>query len=120
MTPEFLDYLEDILDAMEKAEIILQDVSYQKFEDDFVINFATVRALEIIGEATKRLPLDFRNQYPAVPWKDMAGMRDRIIHGYDNVNLQVVWDAVKYEIPRVKPLIQQILTDYDKNSEENL
>lgn len=84
MSLEFLDYLEDILDAMEKAEFILQDVSYQEFEDDFVINFATVRALEIIGEATKRLPLNFRDQY---------------------------------EIPRVKPLIQQILDDYEADEE---
>ena len=46
---------------------------------------------EIVGEATKRLPADFREQYPDIPWKKMAGMRDRIIHGYDNVNLDVVW-----------------------------
>jgi uncharacterized protein with HEPN domain len=53
---EFLDFVEDILDAMEKAEILLEDVPYDRFEEDFRINFAVVRALEIIGEATKRLP----------------------------------------------------------------
>jgi uncharacterized protein with HEPN domain len=117
MTPEFLDYVEDILDAMDKAETILQDVDYETFEEDFIINFAVVRALEIVGEATKRLPMSFREQHPEVPWKSMAGMRDRIIHGYDKVNLQVVWDAVKYEIPRVKPLIQRVLTQYDQDPE---
>lgn len=113
MSNEFLDYLEDILDAMDKAEILLAEVSYEQFEADFRINFALVRALEIIGEAAKRLPMDFRHQYPAIPWKGMAGMRDRIIHGYDNVDLQIVWDVVKRDIPGIKPQIQQILKDYE-------
>lgn len=111
MSYECLDYIEDILDAMEKAEIIVGETDYEKFSDDFRINFAVVRALEIIGEATKRLSVDIREQYPEIPWKDMAGMRDRIIHGYDNVDLQIVWDTVTKEIPRIKPLVQNILKD---------
>lgn len=113
MSHEFLDYVEDILEAMDKAEILLEDVTYEQFQEDFRINFAVVRALEIVGEATKRLPLSLRDQYPDIPWKRMAGMRDRIIHGYDTVDLEVVWDAVKLEIPQVKPLLQQILADYE-------
>lgn len=101
MGNEFLDYVEDILDAMEKAETMLGAVEFQEFVDDFRINFVVVRALEIIGEATKRLPLSLREQYPDIPWKQMAGMRDRIIHGYDAIDYQVVWDAVKQEIPPV-------------------
>ncbi|MGE0086931.1 MAG: DUF86 domain-containing protein [Desulfococcaceae bacterium] len=111
MNREYLDYVEDILDAMEKAEIIVRETSHEKFLQDFRINFAVVRALEIIGEATKRLSADIREQYPEIPWKDMAGMRDRIIHGYDNVDLEIVWDTVKKEIPKIKPLIQNILND---------
>ncbi|GAB4444107.1 MAG: DUF86 domain-containing protein [Anaerolineae bacterium] len=99
---------------MAKAEILLESVTYEQFEQDFRINFAVVRALEIIGEATKRLPLSLRDQYPDIPWKRMAGMRDRIIHGYDTVDLEVVWDTVKLEIPQLKPLLQQILADYEK------
>ena len=113
MSFEFLDYVEDILDAMGKAEILLEDVTFDQFEADFRINFAVVRALEIVGEATKRLPMDLRQKYPKIPWKGMAGMRDRIIHGYDNVDLEVVWDVVKQDIPRIKPQIQQILADYE-------
>ena len=113
MSFEFLDYVEDILDAMDKAEILLEDETYDQFEADFRINFAVVRALEIVGEATKRLPMDLRQQYPEIPWKGMAGMRDRIIHGYDNVDLEIVWDVVKQDIPQIKPQIQQILTDYE-------
>jgi uncharacterized protein with HEPN domain len=113
MSNEFLDYVEDIADAMEKSEILLKGVTYDQFESDFRINFAVVRALEIVGEATKRLPMTLRDQYPNIPWKQMAGMRDRIIHGYDTVDLEIVWDVVKQDIPQIKPQIQQILRDYE-------
>lgn len=113
MSREFLDYVEDILDAMNKDETLLMEVSYSQFETDFRINFAIVRALEIIGEAVKRLPEDLYKKYPDIPWKGMAGMRDRIIHGYDDVDLQIVWDVVKSDIPQIKPQIAQILIDYE-------
>jgi len=114
MKTEFLDSVEDILDAMDKAEILLQDVTYEQFAGDFRIHFAAVRALEIVGEATKRLPSSLRNRYPTIPWKEMAGMRDRIIHGYDTVDLQIVWNTVKHDIPHIRPLVQKILADYEK------
>lgn len=97
---------------MDKAEILLGGVSFEDFAADFRINYAVVRALEIIGEATKRLPDELRSAYPVIPWKGMAGMRDRIIHGYDNVDMQIVWDVVKQDIPRYKPVFQQIIRDH--------
>jgi uncharacterized protein with HEPN domain len=68
MSREFLDFVEDILDGMNKAEILLEGVSYSQFKTDFRINFAVVRALEIIGEAAKRLPEDLRQSYPDIPF----------------------------------------------------
>ena len=112
MSEEFLDFVEDILDAMDKVELLLEGVSYEKFEADFRINFAVIRALEIIGEASKRLPDTLRVRYSEIPWKGMAGMRDRIIHGYDNVDYQIVWDVVKKDFPMIKPLVQKVLSDY--------
>ncbi len=112
MTLEFLDYVEDILDAMGKAEILLQDVAYDEFAEDFRINFAVVRALEIVGEATKRLPMSLREEYPGIPWRGMAGLRDRIVHGYDTVDMEILWAVVKNEIPRIRPQLQQILSDH--------
>ncbi len=117
MSNEFLDYVEDILDGMEKAELLISDVNFEDFEADFRINYAVVRALEIVGEATKRLPDFIREQYPDVPWKDMAGMRDRIVHGYDMVDLHIVWDTVMNRIPAIKPIIQQILRDYESQQD---
>ena len=113
MSLEFLDYVEDILDAMEKAEAMLTGVDFETFGEDYQLNFAVVRALEIVGEATKRLPETIREQYHEIPWRDMAGMRDRIIHGYDTVNLRIVWETVKNCLPELKPKIRQILVDYE-------
>lgn len=119
MSREFMDFVDDILNGMNKAEILLEAVSYSQFETDFRINFAVVRALEIIGEAVKRLPEDLCLRYPDIPWRGMAGMRDRIIHGYDNVDLQIVWDVVKRDIPQIKPKIAKILIDYEgENSKD--
>ncbi len=112
MSNEFLDYIDDILDAMQKAEILVKNVTFEEFQADFRIHFALVRALEIIGEAAKRLPKSVREQYPDIPWKGMAGMRDRIIHGYDDVDLAIVWNVVQNDIPRIKPLLLKILSDY--------
>lgn len=112
----FLDYIEDILDAMQKAEILLTDISYDQLKNDFRVHFAVTRALEIVGEATKRLPMSLRLQYSKIPWKAMAGMRDRITHGYDEIDYEIVWDTVKKEIPRIKPLIEQILQDYQDSN----
>jgi uncharacterized protein with HEPN domain len=115
MSLEFLDFVEDIIDAMDKAEAMLSSADFETFEEDYQLNFAVVRALEIVGEATKRLPESLRQQYPDIPWREMAGMRDRIIHGYDAVNLRIVWETVKKRIPEIKPKIQQILADFEDN-----
>ena len=111
MSYEFLDYVEDILDAMDKAETLLAGVTYDQFEADFRVNFAVIRALEIVGEAARRIPDDVRLRYTEVPWRGMAGMSDRIIHGCDIVDLQVVWDVVWHDIPKVRPHLRRILQD---------
>lgn len=104
-------YIDDILDAMEKAKAFAAGMSYAQFEDDVRTIYAVIRPLEIIGEAVKRLPAEFREQYPLIPWKDMAGMRDKIIHGYDMIDLRIVWKTVKEDIPRIRPLLRQILQE---------
>lgn len=71
-----------------------------------------MRSLEVIGEAAKNVPEETRSKYPSVPWREMAGMRDKVIHFYFGVNREAVWIAVQDRIPGVKPLIEQILKDF--------
>ncbi|NKQ38238.1 MAG: DUF86 domain-containing protein [Methanosarcinales archaeon] len=67
-----------------------------------------------MGEATKNIPDDIRSKYPSIPWRDIAGMRDKIIHGYFIVDFEEVWLAVKEDIPKLKPLIRKVLEDLEK------
>jgi uncharacterized protein with HEPN domain len=104
-------YLRDILDAMEAAESFVEDVTFDELESDQRTQFALQRAFEIIGEATKQLDDELRSEYSGVPWRDMAGMRDKLIHGYFAVELEIVWETVHKDFSRVKPKIQRVLTE---------
>lgn len=106
---DFLDYLNDILDAVEKIERFTAGMNFNQFAHDEKTVFAVVRALEIVGEATKNIPLSVRRRYVKVPWKKMAGMRDKVIHEYFGVDLKVVWKTVRQDAPDLKPLIARVI-----------
>lgn len=119
MKREYGDYLEDIIVSMDKVKKFTENISYQNFIRDEKTIFAVVRALEIIGEGVKNIPEVLRNKYPEIPWKDMAGMRDKLIHEYFGVKLDIVWNTVKSEIPDLKPKFQKILRDLEGNKADN-
>ena len=105
----YLDYLEDIEEAMVSACRFVEGMDYASFAADARTNFAVVRALEIMGEATKSVPVDIQKRFPDIPWQDMARMRDKIIHAYFDVRLEVVWDTVRVDIPGALPGLRSCL-----------
>lgn len=113
MKREIGDYIEDIINTIDKAMNFIKDISYEEFTQDDKTVFAVVRALEIIGEATKNVPDEIRKKYSEVPWKDIAGMRDKVIHEYFGVKLMIVWKTVKERIPSLKPIFERILKELE-------
>jgi uncharacterized protein with HEPN domain len=95
----WLDYLGDIKHAVGLILEFSARMSFADFEKDDKTQFAVIRCFEIIGEATKRLPDDLLQSEPHIPWKVMAGMRDRLIKGYDSINIPLIWRTIQNDIP---------------------
>ena len=109
-------YLKDIFEAMEAVQTFVEGIDFDALVADDKTASAVVRKLEIVGEAAKNVPETIRQKYPQVPWRAMAGMRDRIIHAYFAVDYVVVWNTLKVDIPQLQPIIRQILEDMEKES----
>jgi uncharacterized protein with HEPN domain len=103
------DLLNDIREAVRRIRVYTDATTYERFLGDIKTQDAVVRNLEIIGEATKNLSAQLRGKYPDVPWKGMAGVRDRLIHHYFGVNLDIVWDIVTGELPVLESRVEEIL-----------
>jgi uncharacterized protein with HEPN domain len=102
-------YLQDILAAIEAIEGFVEGMDLETFRADDKTASAVIRKFEIIGEATKQIPDEVRKNYPGVPWKEMAGMRDKLIHFYFGIDYHLVWRAIKERLPQVKSEIQRVL-----------
>jgi uncharacterized protein with HEPN domain len=103
---------------MNKAAKFVEGMSYEEFVQDEKAVFAVIRAIEIIGEAVKNIPDDVRKAYPEVPWKGMAGMRNKVIHEYFGVDLKVVWETIQERIPEVKLSFEKMLKDLQKDIQD--
>lgn len=104
-------YLKDILSAIDSIEEFVVGLELDTFQADDKTSSAVIRKLEIIGEATKQIPDEIRQQNPHLPWKEMAGMRDKLIHFYFGVDNRLVWRTIQERLPQIKPDLQKILND---------
>lgn len=103
------DYLRHILVEADYLIAASAGLSYEAFASDETRRRAFVRALEIIGEASKKVPDAFRAEHPDIEWRAMAGMRDRLIHDYFGVDFELVWEVVQHHIPELRRQVAAIL-----------
>jgi len=109
-------YLKHILDAISDVDKFTENIPKERFYENKEKQYAVLRALEIIGEATKNLSRESKERHPQIPWKDIAGMRDKLIHEYFGVNLDLVWETIKNKLPELKKQISEILAEINIRS----
>ncbi len=109
MSKEPVEFVKHIADECSYLLSVSKDLSKDEFLDDETLKRVVVWSLEIIGEATKKIPADFKVKWNSVQWKNMAGMRDRLIHDYIGVNYSIVWDVFKNKIPELTIQIEEVL-----------
>ncbi len=102
-------YLRHILDAISRIESYVEGLDFVAFADDPLRQDGVVRQLGIVGEAVKRLSTELRKVNPQVPWRDITGMRDRLIHDYIGVNVESVWKTVQVDLPELQRAVSSIL-----------
>ena len=104
-----IEWLSDIKEAIRRISLYIEKMSYEEFLEDIKTQDAIVRNLEIIGESAKNISGDFEKKYRQLPWKDLAKVRDKLIHHYFGVNYDIVWEIAKEEIPKIILQVEEIL-----------
>lgn len=108
-------YLRHILDAIDLIDGYLQGVDESKFMATSLLQDGAIRQLEIIGEAVRHVSKELRKQYPAIPWEDIAGMRDKLIHDYFGVDLEKVWVTVREDLPALRQQTAEVMNSLSRN-----
>lgn len=114
MTRSFIDSLNDIVTAIDDARSFTESLDLDDFQASKEKQYAVIRALEIIGEAAAQVPAEIRTAYPNVPWREIVGMRNVVIHNYFGVDEAVVWRTVQEDLPPLKKSIKRILKDISR------
>ncbi len=109
-------YFKDILLAIDTVQEFIKGMDKEEFKNDLKTKQSIYFNLEIIGEAIKKIPKEFKDNYQDIPWKKIAGMRDRIIHFYWGIDDNMIWDAITINLPEIRPKIQEILLKLEKDA----
>ncbi len=107
-------YLLHIIDSIAKVKSYIKAIDEKEFNSNTLVQDAVIRQIEIIGEATRHLSNEFRNQYPDVPWEDITGMRNKLIHDYFGVDIEKVWLTAKEDLPPLNKSVKKILSELNK------
>jgi uncharacterized protein with HEPN domain len=113
MKRDYKLYLSDIINCINKIDEFVGKMSYNELVTDDKTCSAIIRKLDIIGEAAKNIPKSLRDKYPDLPWKEMSGMRDKIIHDYFGINYKIVWKVIKDRLPEIKQKLMQMLINIE-------
>ena len=111
MKKDSLIFIQHAIESIENIELFMKNIQKESFFNNKEKQSAVIRQIEIIGEAVKNLPSDFTNKYKNVPWKDISGMRDKLMHHYFGVDIEVVWKTIKEDIPVLKTSLLRIKKD---------
>ena len=107
-------FVKDIIDAMEYIERFVGDMALNELKEDEKTSSAVIRKFEVIGEAVKYMPNNVKDKHKEIQWKSMAEMRDRLIHAYFGIDYNLVWSAIKAEIPKLKPKLKKMLSSLEQ------
>ena len=108
-------YVEDILECIKKVEKYTDDMEFALFEKDDKTIDAVIKNLETIGEAAGHIPDDIKARHKYIPWGEIVGLRNRIVHGYFNIDLKIIWGVIKEELPALKIQLEHILKEEHDN-----
>ena len=106
-----VDFLADILEAIDRILAYTAKMTEEEFLSSKITQDAVIRNIEVIGEGTKNISATFRSKHAEIPWKDLAGVRDKLIHQYFGVNLEIVWEIIRHDLPQLKPQIEGLLSE---------
>lgn len=108
MNREYSDFLRDMLENAQRAILFTQEMDFDSFTKDEKTVYAVIRAVEIIGEAAAKIPEDVRAKHPNVPWREVKGMRNKLVHDYFGVNMEVIWQTIHEDLPELIEALQSI------------
>jgi len=111
MTRDYKLFIKDVADAINDIEVFIGEMRYEEFLIDKKTQKAVVWQIHIVGEATKNIPNSVRNKYKEIPWKDMAGMRDKISHLYFGIDYKIVWEVIRKKLPTIRLVIKKMIDD---------